>query len=252
MSTINLLPTDYLANRARRRANALCLAMFLVVMTGVLGAAVMNEQSGKRTREVRDRIDASYADAAKNIAEMYQLDQQKKNMLRKAELTGSLVERVPRSTVLGVITNALPADASLTKVTMGTKRVVSLVSNTPVKGAKPTTKFQAAAQQAAQVTAMTVEMEIAGLAKTDVDVARFIAALHRCKLMSAVDLVYSQEKLINKVAMREFRVKLELVQTADAIDAVKEIHEERQEKLDKQDKQDKQDKPAAVAPGEKA
>ena len=246
MSTINLLPTDYLANRARRRANALCLAMFLVVMIGVFGAALVSEQSAKRTREVRDRIDASYADAAKNIAEMYQLDQQKKNMLRKAELTGSLVERVPRSTVLGVITNALPLDASLTKVTMGTKRVVSLVNTASVKGAKPATKFQAAAQQAAQVTAVTVEMEIAGLAKTDVDVARFIAALHRCKLMVGVDLVYSQEKVINKVPMREFRVKLELVQTADAIDVVKEMQQEQQ------DKQDKQDKQAAAAPGEEA
>ncbi|HOD82356.1 MAG: hypothetical protein BWX88_00499 [Planctomycetes bacterium ADurb.Bin126] len=246
MSTINLLPTDYLANRARRRANALCLGMFLVVMSGVLGAALVSEQSARRTREVRDRIDASYADAAKNIAEMYQLDQQKKNMLRKAELTGSLVERVPRSTVLGVITNALPVDASLTKITMGTKRIVSLVNSSPVKGGKPATKFQAAAQQAAQVTATTVEMEIAGLARTDVDVARFIAALHRCRLMTSVDLVYSQEKMIQKVLMREFRVKLELLQNTDAIDVVKEMEQEFQEK-------NKQDAPAAEAPsGEQA
>lgn len=243
MSTINLLPNDYLANRARRRANGLCLVMFLVVMGGVLGAALVSEQSSRRTREVRDRINTSYTEAAKQIAELYQLDHQKKTMLRKAELTGSLVERVPRSTLLGILTNALPKDASLTRVTLGTRRVVSLVKADPAKGAKPVSKFEAAAaRQTPQVSSTTVEMEMAGLAGTDVDVARFIAALSRCPLMTSVDLVYSQEKVVQKTTLREFRVKVELKANGDAIDVVKETQPESQNK--------QAEKPAE--PGEKA
>ena len=229
MSTINLLPNDYLANRARRRANALCLVMFLVVMGGVLGAALVSEQSSRRTREVRDRIDTSYTEATKQIAELYQLDHQKKTMLRKAELTSSLVERVPRSTLLGLLAKALPKDASLTRITLGTRRVVSLVKGDSGagKGVKPLTKFEAsAARQTPQVSSTTVEMEVAGLAGTDVDVARFIAALSRCPLMTSVDLVFSQEKLVQKTTIREFRVKLELKANGDAIDVVKEMREE--------------------------
>ena len=55
---------------------------------------------------------------------MQELEAVKRAMCKKAETTACLVERVPRSTLLGIVTNALPKGASLTKFILKTKTVV--------------------------------------------------------------------------------------------------------------------------------
>ena len=62
---------------------------------------------------------------------------------------------------------------------------------------------------------MDVEISVTGLAATDVETARFIAAMARCPLMETVDLVYSQEKKIADAVVRQFQVTLKLKSDAD-------------------------------------
>jgi len=218
MSTINLLPKDYVESRIRRRANVMCLILFAIVLSAVLAAAVVSEQSSRHTQAVRDRIDASYADAAKFLAQMQTLEIQRSQMLHKAEVTTSLVERVPRSTLLAVVTAALPSTCSLEKVTLDTQRVI--VREEPAAPAGKGTKLTTDSRQTAKNQSTQVVMEVTGRAFTDVDVARFIANLLRCPLMTSVDLVYSEEKTFDKTAVRQFQVRLELKPNADAIDAI--------------------------------
>jgi Tfp pilus assembly protein PilN len=217
MSTINLLPEDYLVRRAQRRANFLCLGLFSVVMTGVLTATFVSRRSGRHTEQVRNRVNASYADAAEKIAQMQELESRKQAMCERAEITAALVERVPRSTLLAIITNALPPGASLTKVKLDTRvlRARTGGSQKKSKGAKFDKKTE-------EVTApeVFVEMEVTGLAENGKQVGRFMSNLGRNALLTGVDLVFIEEKKRDQVTVREFAVKMQLKPGADAIEAV--------------------------------
>ena len=216
MSTINLLPEDYIRRGARHRANILCLGLFAVTMVAVVTAALVSEQGTRRTQEVRDQVDASYAHAAMLIRQMQNLDVRKQNMLSKAKSISCLLEKVPRSHLLGVVTNALPDRASLVKVELDSKRVIA-AAPTP-KNNEAASKFDSRTQaKQSQALPPVVVLDITGMAGTDVDVARFIANLARNPLVATVDLLYSQEKLIDKQPVREFQIHLELKSDADAI-----------------------------------
>ena len=84
MSLINLLPEDYLRRRAAQRSNRLCLCLFLVVMAGVLAAAVVSQRCRANTQGVLDRVDNEYQQAASMMTELGQLQTQKQMMLEKA------------------------------------------------------------------------------------------------------------------------------------------------------------------------
>lgn len=217
MSIINLLPEDYLHQRAQMRANVMCAMLFAVVMAGVGGAALVSEQSTRNTTKVRDQVNASYAEAAKLLGQMQQLEAQKRTMITKAETTASLLERVPRSYVLAVVTQALPETASLE-----TFDLTPRIQLTATKA--PTSKFDALAAAKPVPQAATVVAEVKGYASTDVEVARFIANLMRNPLLSNVDLVFSQEKkrLPEDMTVREFCVRMEIRPGVDVIDVLKD------------------------------
>jgi Tfp pilus assembly protein PilN len=215
MSTINLLPDDYLTRRARRRANVLCLALFGAVMIGIVSAYLASEQSFRHTLEVRDRVEKAYAEAARLIRQMQQLEVQKRRLLEKAERTSSLQERVPRSYLLGVIANECPPYTSLARVSLNLHRVA-----TARRSPGGSAKHAAAARHSAQPSC-SVRLTLSGLASTDVQVARLIANLARNPLLRSVDLVYSKEKLVDKrVRVREFQITLDLEPHVDVLDVI--------------------------------
>ncbi|MCY2925072.1 MAG: hypothetical protein NT031_06465, partial [Planctomycetota bacterium] len=72
-------------------------------------------------------------------------------------------------------------------------------------------------QEAPPVGSSTVTIEVKGLAATDMEVARFIAELARCPLIRSVDLGYSQQRSLAGDSLREFLVRVELKEDADAI-----------------------------------
>lgn len=222
MSIMNLLPDDYIKRRLQRRANILCAALFAVVISGVIGATMVSERSLARTQQILDRVNADYEEAAKLLAQMGQLNVQRQAMLVKAKAADTLQERVPRSFLLGTITNAMTEGMSLTNVQLSDKQVVTRANATPAI-AKGATLAGAPGQPKPQdLPPSTVEMDIRGLAGTDVDVARFIATLAMCPLCQSVDLVFSQEKKIDDFMMREFQVRAELKPNIDVIELMKD------------------------------
>ena len=217
MSTINLLPEDYLQRRRQHRGNMICTVLFGVVIISICAAAVVREQSTRRTREVCDRMSAAYADAAKLIDEVHHLEKQKANMLDKAKRSASLMERMPRSYLLAMLTNALPQGASLKSVRM----VIQVVGEG--EGDKPKTKAAAIKAPAAQkAPQLVMALSITGKATTDVQVARFIARLAAHPLTDVVDLSYSKEsKDLQDKGMREFQLSVILKPDADVLDAIR-------------------------------
>ncbi|KPK83609.1 MAG: hypothetical protein AMJ81_07770 [Phycisphaerae bacterium SM23_33] len=216
MSLINLLPEDYVARRARRRANLLCAVLFGAVIGGVLVAAVLSEKGYRRTQEVSERVNQAYTDAGKLIQQLQELEATKQRLMDKAKVTAGLLERVPRSYLLAVVTQALPEGTSLTHFKLQGKRVIS------VSAGEAKSRYEAAVNQRQKelqkVSKLDIEITVTGLAATDVEVARFIAAMARCPLMETVDLVYSQQKNLKECVVREFQVILRLKLEADVLD----------------------------------
>lgn len=223
MSTINLLPQEYIERRLRNRATVICSILFAVVMSVVIAAAIASQQSHQYTLEVRDRLDADYAEAAKLIQQMQQLEAKKRKLLHKAELSAALMERVPRSYVLAVVTNALPANASLENLVLDTREAPQQYDHVATKRkSRRKSKYVSGSSRAkAKPVPQMVQITVTGLAATDIEVARLIANLARNSLVETVDLIYSQEKIVNKASVREFQIRLVLKADGDAIDSIR-------------------------------
>jgi Tfp pilus assembly protein PilN len=218
MSTINLLPDDYVHGRQRRRTNSLCLTLFAVVIAGVAGATVVLGRGLKTTQEVLTQVDQEYQDASKVIQRMQTLEKEKEDLHAKALASAALMERVPRSTLLGAIALALPKNCSMTRFELETHKQAPAPAAVKALAGKKGAKY-AAAQKIVRDLPLLVSLKITGLAATDVEVARFIAGMARNPIVDVVDLVYSQEKVVNKndPPAREFQVRIELKPDADAI-----------------------------------
>jgi Tfp pilus assembly protein PilN len=217
MSFINLLPKDYFARKAHRRANMLCLVLFGLVMAGVLGAAFVSDRGLQKTRRVYDRVNESYAEAGKLIGQMQKLEATKQEMFKKASLTTGLLERVPRSYVLAMVTNALPKRASVKELKLSTERraVVTITKgDDKSRYAKATAERNVQTKQPAQTE---VTITVTGMASTDAEVAQFIAAMARCPLIDTVVLIYTQEKEFKDQIVREFKVDMRLKPGAEVV-----------------------------------
>jgi len=155
---------------------------------------------------------------------MHELEAQKRTMLRKAEMSAALMERLPRSYILAMLANALPEGASLTS----TKIKVSPVVERGTKAA-PKTKHGLIARSRGTAKPVTpklaVSINLIGAATTDVQVARFIANLAKNRLTELVDLAYSRETKRGEEKVREFSLIVRLKPSADALDGLPQVIE---------------------------
>ncbi|MEE9212834.1 MAG: PilN domain-containing protein [Phycisphaeraceae bacterium] len=214
---MSFLPEDYLEKRTQRRTNVICLALFVVVMSGVIGAFfVTDAQSSElRTREIG--VNQRFEEAARRIEQFEQLQKSKQAMLRKAKITSVLIERVPRSIVLAELINNMPTTLSLLEMELETRvikpRRASGVARTALDRAK-----RAAAKAAPDIPEIKpteVKITLVGAAPTDVEVAQYMTALSRSALFENVNLLFSEQTMIEEQQMRKFRIDLMVNQNID-------------------------------------
>lgn len=218
MSIVNLLPEDYRKRRAQQRANLLCIALFTVVMVGVMGAAMVSEQSSEQTREVRQQVDAEFGRAAKLISQLQTLETQRSVLLKKASSTAALMERVPRSYLLGFITNARPEGVWIEKFSLETD--VSIGRKAPARRAKARAMQRAHFSPTSPVSSVTIKLM--GGAFTDMEVAHFIAMLRDNPLVKSVELEFSRERKLGDGMVRSFKLVLKTYAGGDAMEALQE------------------------------
>ncbi|MCC7204643.1 MAG: PilN domain-containing protein [Phycisphaeraceae bacterium] len=208
MADLSILPDDYLEMRVQRRTNLISLTLFVIVMGAVVAAYYVTDRQRSEVKTLKTQVDAQFEDAAKRLEQLEQLQQRKAQMLRKAEVSGALIERVPRSVVLAEMINNMPATVSLLQFDLSTKVMSS--------GPRPSTamerakKDRKAAEQAAgpQVPVKRASIYIIGLAPTDVEVAQFMASLSQSRLFREVNLVFSEEDTLDGRQVRRFRVEM--------------------------------------------
>lgn len=211
---LSFLPDDYLEGKRQRRTNVVCGILLVAILGSVLAGFGSIESSLRKAESEHAEIDKQYADAAKRIEQVRQMQEKQRKMAHQAELTASLLEKVPRSFLLAEITNAMPAGVSLMDV-----RLESRVRASQQAAATGKTQFEmkkaamdAAGKKptapAAQAKLYDVSMKVMGVADNDVQVAQFMARLNQSKLLKDVNLVISDEYTLNEAKMRKFEIDL--------------------------------------------
>jgi len=110
---LSFLPDDYLERKQRRRTNAICAVLFCVVIGAIGGAFTVTERSMREIEKQYTDVEQQYTDAARRIEQVQQMQDKQRTMAHQAELTASLLEKVPRSFLLAEITNGLPPGISV-------------------------------------------------------------------------------------------------------------------------------------------
>jgi len=220
----SFLPEDYLQRKWESRANTISLLLFGVVLFGVVGAFFVTNRAWNTVRSQQREINAEYTEQTKKIEQLKVLEQQKLEMLDKAEVTTALIERVPRSILLAELINRMPDRLTLTDVEIKSKRIVEAptVAKTGPKSigkgpAKPgTAPAKDEAPKIVKPPRIEYSISLIGLATTDEAVADYLSALKDCELLERVDHVLSQASIVNSTTMRKFRLEAQIRPDADA------------------------------------
>lgn len=229
MSTTSFLPEDYLEQKAERRTNLISLSLFGIVMISVFAAFLVTNRQWSHVRKARTLINAQYEDAASQIKRLNELESQRDQMLTKARLAAALVERVPRSILLAELINRMPPRMSLLKFVLKSDKIKVAAPKKSKKRTgrlkRPTrarTRDQIAKNgggpKPVDVPRYRVQITLVGVAPTDVEVSRYIAALNAHPLLQDVILKYSQERAVDDSRMRQFEIQMKLNPKLDVRD----------------------------------
>ncbi len=216
---LSFLPDDYLARKAIRRTNVIFAALFLLTVSASAVAFTFAKNSVKEARATNKIALADKSQAARPIEQFQKLQEKQRTMAMQAELTSSLIEKVPRSFLLAELTNSLPTGVSLVDVVLESRK------KSAQPAAAPKTAFEKKASvAAATVTAQAatfqpivydVTMRVTGVASNDVQVAQFITKLNASRLLKDVNLVISDQFKSGEDNLRKFQIDMTLNPSAE-------------------------------------
>ncbi|QNN22439.1 PilN domain-containing protein [Planctomycetales bacterium ZRK34] len=215
---LSFLPEDYVQRRIERRTNLICLTLFAVVLTGIIGAWTVTKRHKDEVAKQLQAMRVSYTDAAKRLEQLDELQKRKQQMLRKAHVTRMLIEPVPRTFLLADLINRMPKSLSLFEFELHSKMQRPTVHVNKAKSALANQAKAPPTEQElleAEVPRYQVSLILIGVAPTDVQVAQYMSSLSRSPLMTDVNLIFSEETQIADSTMRKFRIEAMLSEKAD-------------------------------------
>ena len=218
----SFLPEDYVARRAEVRANFLALVLFGIVVFSIVAAFFVSNRQWTTVKDQRAIIAAEYALAQRGIDQLKKLDEQKKEMLDKAEVTTALIERIPRSVLLSQLVQRMPEQITLLDLKLESKKAI--VPKAAVK--KPNQVMRGTLTRGGKAPnvekprvvapSYTYTVTIIGVTQKNEHITDYLSSLNQCDLFDRVDLQHIKERTIDEVDLREFEIKIKISQTADA------------------------------------
>ncbi len=214
---LSFLPDDYLARKAIRRTNVIFAVLFLITVSGSAAAFTHAKNGVKDARALNDIARNDKAQAARPIEQFQKLQEKQRTMAMQAELTSSLIEKVPRSFLLAELTNSLPTGVSLVDLVLESKRKSTLQPAAPKTAFETKAAGSAGKPASATVQPVTfdVTMKVTGIASNDVQVAQFITKLNASQLLKDVNLVISDEFKNGDDLLRKFQIEMALNPSAE-------------------------------------
>lgn len=229
MVNINFVPDDYVQNSESRRTNLMYLVLFALVMVA-LGGSFMTIKIRQRAINSKEQLVNSKLSRAEQIIQQFEELQAKRKATMKAAITtADLLEPVPKTILLAALTNNLPIGVSLSRLNLVQKQP----RNIPGAGANPTSKYKAAhankstpsQPEVSRERLVETNIDIEGIAPSDLQVAAYIERLNSSTLLKNVALVESKEEKLDDTTFRKFKLtamlKKDLHLTADDITRIK-------------------------------
>jgi Tfp pilus assembly protein PilN len=227
---LSFLPDDYLERKARRRANILCGVLAVIVLGVIVTAFQYQEKITKAVDAKEASVEQQYTDAARRIEKVNQMRAQQQQVVRRAELAASLVEKVPRSNVLAEFTNSLPPGLSLLNMAMESKERSGAAPPAMTAFEQKRAALEGRTANAAVAPKIyDVYLKLEGVASTDVQVGDFMEKLKRSPLFKDVNLIYTEEMKQNAgqqtsgrtstkdEILRKFQIELMLNPNAEVV-----------------------------------
>lgn len=222
MSIINFLPEDYLAKRERGKVNVIFFAVFAAIMFVVISSSMGSRVKYQNELDKLTALEKEYQQAAVTVTEIQNLQTKQARLKAKNDRIMPLIDRVPKSLLLAMMTNARPDNVSILASRLDTRfprqerrRAIQTLGQKAMNSSKQANQPTASAIR----TDPIVTLSITGLAHTDVEVAQFIANLNASGIMKSVSLGYSEEKKFKEMPdtlLRKFMINCEIKQKADA------------------------------------
>jgi Tfp pilus assembly protein PilN len=195
MVNINFIPDDYIRNNESRRINLICIALLSIILVAIMGAfgAIRMRQ---RTLNIREAsIDMDLTKKKGQIKTIDQLQKQRNTMWSTALMTVELIDPVPKSMLLASLTNSLPKGVSFLRLSLIQKEQAA--NSQQQKNA--VNKYEAmqdkektaAAMGSSKEKMLDTQINIEGVAPSDIEVAAYIEQLSRSALLTDVALVES-------------------------------------------------------------
>ncbi|MHC4638707.1 MAG: PilN domain-containing protein [Planctomycetota bacterium] len=215
MQNIDFVPDDYVQSSESRRTNVMYIVLFTIVMAGLIGSFLTIKVRQKAVIAKGRLVNEKFTQAQEAIKQFEELQARRQKMMETALTTAELLEPIPRSVLLASITNNLPPGVSLLKlkvVQKESKPVSNTIKNNMAK--KMESKYDAAkAKKEADKLAEEIQkiftvinIEIEGIAPTDLQVASFIKSLTISSLLENVALIESKELKIKETTFRQFKL----------------------------------------------
>jgi len=217
------LPADYVETRRARRTNIISLLLFAVVMGGVVVIFFIRDQRDNLIRNELASVNAKFEQAAKQIEQVEILHEQRREMLQKAEITGQLIQRPHRTSILAELVNRTPSNMDWLELKLQARVLARSAASakTRLQAARAARNGRAAPggpaapAEAAEPIPMEIDLILVGLAPTDVQVAQFMRDLTDSAMFASLDLKYSEETELEDQTVRKFRIEMKVNRALD-------------------------------------
>jgi Tfp pilus assembly protein PilN len=143
--------------------------------------------------------------AQESLKKLEEVQAKRKIFVKAALATSELIEPVPRSVILAVLTNELPGGTSLLSISMEQK-----AKRRPVPTQASKDKYQASKGSSRAVSLIETNLKIEGIAPSDIEVANYISRLNNSIIFNEVELVLSKEHKVDDTTFREFKLRMKL------------------------------------------
>ena len=224
MAKIDFVPNDYIQQRDSNRANFLYLILFSALMGGIVVTFSIIKLQQKKVAAELEAVDNKMSEAHGQIAQLEDLKNKSGTIIKTMAVTSELIERVPRSVVLACVTNNLPSGVSLLDFKLKQKEIKTAGATAP-KGQYQAASAAANGSNTAVSKLEETQIELEGIAPSDIEVAAYIAQLEGAILLDNVELVESKEHKIDDIVFRQFKLKAvirpEVMLTQEDINEIK-------------------------------
>ncbi len=220
----SFLPEDYVKSRGERRANLLSLSLFGVMMLAVVAAFFATNKKWMTVRDEKRSINAMYVQEAAKIDELKALETQRDDLIKKAEVTAALVERVPRSLLFAEIVRRMPEEVKLLELKLDSEQIkrasAASKKSAGVRTLSGAGKKAGAADKKEEEETLVPEyrqtLTLVGVGRDNDNIADYIESLKNCAILSGVELQYIRESRIEGVELRKFELRARIREGIDA------------------------------------